>query len=481
MGCVCYMVAPMRWAGIVRVSFVGGRGGEAFHADRDQIRALTVEAERRDVELEILEPEMDISGGLPIAQRPSLLQAVEGVERGEYAGIMVAYLSRLGRSVREQLAVWDRVEAAGGRIVVVQEGIDTSTPAGKFQRTVLLAVAEMELDMHAERFENLREWATAAGIWQRRQTPTGYSRDPRTRKLVPDERAKAVERAFADRAAGGSIMGIARHLKMTPSGARQLLKNRVYLGELRVGKHVNPAAHPPLVSEAVFLAAQAGMTSRPARSTRPVALLAGLVRCASCGHVMSRGRGVYTCARRHSAGDCPRPASITIDKADAHVTRIAIAELRKIRQIPEGKEAQLEGAVADAKAELAAYLEGVLAAGLSPNEFADGARSRREAVQKAQSALARAQTLRPVRGNREAIWKALDPEQRNRFLRSLVDLVVVTPAGRGKNLPPGERMQVLAHGSGLVPNYSGGGEAMPLQPIVIDNTHPALLGVDLTE
>lgn len=73
--------------------------------------------------------------------------------------------------MREQLAVWDRVEAAGGRIVAAQEDLDTSTPNGRFIRTLMLANAERELEEHAERFENLRRWATTAGIWQRPPDP----------------------------------------------------------------------------------------------------------------------------------------------------------------------------------------------------------------------------------------------------------------------------------------------------------------------
>lgn len=251
------------WAGIVRVSVVGGRSGDSFHADRDQTAALQREADRRGVRLAVLAPELDVSGGLELARRPSLLAAVEGVERGYYAGIMVAYLSRLGRNVREQLAVWDRVEAAGGQILALAEGLDTSTPAGRFQRTVLLAVAEMELEMHRDRFDQLRAWATAAGVWQRRQTPLGYQRDPRTRRLTPDENADRVRQAFADRIRAVQISTIARNLRVSTSGCRYLLRNRVYLGELKVGDHLNPHAHPPLITEQAFLAAQHVKAPRP--------------------------------------------------------------------------------------------------------------------------------------------------------------------------------------------------------------------------
>lgn len=122
--------SSLPWAGLVRVSNLGGRGGDSFHADSDQVADLEREAERIGARLVVLPPELDVSGGLPIEQRPSLLAAIEGVERGEYAGIMVSYLSRFGRSIREQLRAWDRVEAAGGRVIVVREQIDSSTAAG---------------------------------------------------------------------------------------------------------------------------------------------------------------------------------------------------------------------------------------------------------------------------------------------------------------------------------------------------------------
>jgi hypothetical protein len=107
------------WAGVVRISHMGSRkaGAENFHADRDQV-ALIKRAVPPGDRLKMLPPELNVSGGLPLEQRPSLLAAVEGIEAGRYAGIIVGYLSRLGRNVREQLRTYDRVHAAGGRIIV---------------------------------------------------------------------------------------------------------------------------------------------------------------------------------------------------------------------------------------------------------------------------------------------------------------------------------------------------------------------------
>src|SRR5712692_7995934 len=319
------------WLGYRRVSHVGGRSGDRFHSPNEQADVIRAWAKARRERVEMLAPELDESGGR--ADRPILTAAVERVERGEARGIVVAYLSRASRSVRHLLELWDRIEAAGGQVIAVAENVDTSTPAGRLTRTMLAAIAEHELDLHRDRFEQLRRSATERGIWQRRQTPRGYRRDPVTRRLVPDRRADEVREAFRARADGESPARIAERLGMTPSGVRQLLSNRVYLGELRVGEHVNAAAHEPLVDPDSWEAAQRTV-ARPARSQGPPALLAGLARCAGCGHLLTRGgsaaRPVYVCPRNHSGGRCPEPAAVTASLLDAYVERFALAELREL-------------------------------------------------------------------------------------------------------------------------------------------------------
>jgi site-specific DNA recombinase len=272
---------------------------------------------------------------------------------------------------------------------------------------------------------------------------------------------------------------------MTPGGVRALLRNRVYLGELRVGGHVNPAAHRPLVTEDVWVAAQRARPPRPARAPEPVALLAGLVRCASCGHVMSRassgGRRTYACAQHHSAGACPRPAAITLCTLDDHVAVVALSELAKLRATVVRGDRPLHSArraVREAEQELAAYLEGVAAAGLSPEQYANGARRRGRAVEEARERLATLLERERTRvdGDPLRAWARMDPTQRNRLLRSLIEAVIVTPVGRGRRVPVGERSHVIAHGAGLVNDYRGAGVPLPVQPLAIpDRNDPVVL------
>jgi site-specific DNA recombinase len=488
-----WLVSGPLFAGLVRVSHMGERqpGASNVHADRDQVAEVVAEAKRVGLRLRLLPPELDVSGGLPLEDRPSLREAVEGVENGQFGGIIVAYLSRLGRNVREQLDVWSRVEAAGGRIIVVRERIDTSTPSGRYVRTILAANDERELEEYTERFERLREWATAAGIWQCRQTPRGYRKDAATRRLVPDDRAEKTREAFLRRAAGETLSCLARDLGMTASGVRALLRNRVYVGELRVGAHVNARAHPPLVTEEEWLAAQRSQTARPARSNTPTALLAGLVRCASCGHVMSPsgrgGRRVYVCHGDHSAGRCPRPSAVTQDMLDRHVEEIALGELGKLKATGARRNRNLASkrrALLIAERELAAYLDGVSAAGLAPAQYIEGARKRREAIDSAQQDLAQLLTHRAALpdGSPLAAWDRMNPRQRNRLLRSLLECVLVAPAGRGRRVPLHERVRVIRHGAGVVRPYGGGGTPLPIRSLVFpDCDDPVVLRMELRE
>jgi site-specific DNA recombinase len=295
------------------------------------------------------------------------------------------------------------------------------------------------------------ERSVAAGVWQRRQVPLGYRKDPATRSLVPDEHADRVRAAFQAKADGGRVADIARTLGLSDHGTAKLLRNRVYLGELRVGVHVNKTAHLPLVSRELFEAAQHAPRRRPARKADGPALLAGLARCAGCGHLMSRRAGrahTYYC---NIAGRCPQPASVTVALADDYVERVALPELERLRvsSTPGRELDQARRAVERAEAELAAFVKVDLAA-LGATLYEQQARKRRDAVGEAQAALADALATGPARalaGRGSEVWETLDAHERNLLLRGLLSAVVVRRAGgRGARGRLADRLRVLAYG-----------------------------------
>lgn len=470
----------MLWAGIVRVSHMGDRiaGADNVHADREQVQAVERYARAHGATVEFLPPELSVSGGKPINERPSLRAAIEGVEAGRYHGIVVAYLSRLTRS-RSGLEIWERVEAAGGSVHCAAENLDTSTANGRFIRDVHLANAVREREEHVDRFELRAEVATLAGIWQRRQVPTGYRKDPQTRHLVPSDDAPRVRQAFLDRASGRPLVDIAADLGLSPNGARHLLRNRVYLGELRVRSYVNPAAHPALVTIDEFEAAQHARRVRGPRSDQAPALLAGLVRCAGCGHVMSRSSGggnrlVYACSPHKSAGRCPEPASITMRRLDEHLGRFAVLKLAEhaARLTPAtDRLTDARARLAAARRDLAVFLEVTGSAGLDADTLAAGVRQRQAVVRDAEQEVA-ALTVDerlPVVDDPQALWDSMDVTERAQLLRGLTEAVVVRRVGRGNLTLVSDRVRVIRHGAGLFAVKAGSERALPLRSVWPDS------------
>ncbi len=161
--------------GYVRVSQVAGRSGERFISPVAQRERIEAWATFHDVAvLEVFE-EFDQSGGR--RDRPLLTRALERVERGESQGIVVAKLDRFGRSLVDGLAAIERIQAAGGTFVSVQDGLDLSTDTGRLVLRIMLSMAEWELDRVRGQWNDARARAIARGMHLAPRPPTGYDRD----------------------------------------------------------------------------------------------------------------------------------------------------------------------------------------------------------------------------------------------------------------------------------------------------------------
>ena len=85
------------------------------------------------------------------AQRPALDQLLKDARRRTFDVLVVARLDRLARSVRHLTALAAELEALGIDLVVLDQGLDTSTPAGRLLFNVLGCIAEFERDLIRER------------------------------------------------------------------------------------------------------------------------------------------------------------------------------------------------------------------------------------------------------------------------------------------------------------------------------------------
>ena len=141
--------------------------------------------------------------------RPELDRLRQGMIAGEFNSIIVSKMDRLGRSLGMILRFWDDADAAGVRVIVIDQGIDTSTPAGRLQRNMLAALAEFERELILER--------TRAGTARARALGKKFG--------APRRISESIAREVRERRARGeSLRLISQRMNLKLGGVRSVLR-----------------------------------------------------------------------------------------------------------------------------------------------------------------------------------------------------------------------------------------------------------------
>ena len=83
-------------------------------------------------------------------ERQELIKMLEQLRKGDL--IIVAYLTRLSRSVKELFQLVEQIEAKGANIKSLKESwMDTSTPQGKLMFTIFAGISQFERDLISQR------------------------------------------------------------------------------------------------------------------------------------------------------------------------------------------------------------------------------------------------------------------------------------------------------------------------------------------
>jgi DNA invertase Pin-like site-specific DNA recombinase len=496
----------MTFDGYIRVSRKGSRSGESFLSpdiQRDTIKRI---AHAKGLELGEIIEEMDVSGSKRIEDR-ELGRLVERVERGESGGVIVWKLSRFSRSLFDAVEAANRIKAAGGRLIA--DDFDSTASNSKTMLGMLAGLAEDELDQRRTGFDEAQGRAVSRGIHIASRTPTGYRRR-KDKRLEPNPKsAAAIAELFHRRAAGAGWTELAAFLdstgavgpygnrRWTPSAVAKIVRNPVYLGEARSGRHRKAGAHEPLITRAAWEAAQA-RNGRPLASPRKGdgLLLAGLVRCAGCRYLVKAdtmrdrdgGRlGLYRCRNRHAAGKCGSPASVLARVLDPFVEAAFLEALG-----PNGPLAEASASTADvdealalveeAERELVGYRDtpGIVTAVGGQASFLEGLQSRADTLEDSRRQLAEASeratlgsTVGLTEGGLIGAWPTLTTAEKRRLLSSAIDAVFLRPArGAGRVVPIEERALILWRGQ-APDNLPRRGHRVPLAPFAWPDESPA--------
>jgi len=152
------------------------------------------------------------------ARRPALDRLLADARRRRFDAVACVKLDRLARSVNHLTTLGQELAALGVDLIVLDQAIDTTTPAGRLLFNVLGSIAEFERDLIRER--------TVAGIEAARRRGARIGR-PRALRGPETYRLEALA------AQGLSMRAIGRELGCSPATAAGELARLQALAQAR--------------------------------------------------------------------------------------------------------------------------------------------------------------------------------------------------------------------------------------------------------
>lgn len=303
--------------------------------------------------------------------RPGLQKLLRVVRHFGTDRILVHWLDRLSRNLRDCVKLLDEFRCLGADLLIVTASELGHAAQDHFLLNIMASFAEFEREMIAGRIADARARLKAERRRLAGAVPFGYTADPHTKQLVVQHaEADVVRWIFAEAAAGKRPSEIAaaanaREYRTKAGGpwtARQVvatLRNPAYVGYFRDGSRVRPGCHQPIVELDLFEAAGRELDTR--RTAGPKSLryglpwpLRGKILCGRYGrpltpHSCRRGSKIYRYYRCRATGGSRPPCGYQVQ---AGAIEFSIA--RQYRNA-EGKPADLLGSQLRMVVDIAVY------------------------------------------------------------------------------------------------------------------------------
>ena len=205
-------------------------------------------------------------------ERPALQQLLAEVRSGKVDNIVVYKVDRLTRSLTDFAKLVELFDQNSVSFVSVTQSFNTTSSMGRLTLNVLLSFAQFEREVIGERVRDKIAASKAKGMWMGGFAPLGYTNIGKKLVIVPQE-AEVVRDIYRRYLAAGSIGALAEDL--TREGIRSrprpyteqnsslgvhygvghlgyLLKNRIYVGEVRHRGAVYDGEHAPIMDRVTF-------------------------------------------------------------------------------------------------------------------------------------------------------------------------------------------------------------------------------------
>lgn len=348
---------PLRIAGYVRVSSQRqATEGDSLAAQQHEIeQEVEFRTRRENWDVGSLEFYIDAGKSAKDQNRPQLQRLKRDIAAGTIDMVICFKLDRITRSLKDFVDLWALFADRDVDVISLREKFDTSMPTGEAMVQLIMVFAQLERKMTAERTFSIMRDRADRGLWNGGHV-VGYrsaADDPGKLEIDP-EGADIIRRIFDKFEELGSAGAVTRHLsdlgirlptyrtradklrggnRFTKQKVIGILRNPIYLGQIRWGESVRDDCHEPIISQEQFDRVQLviGKTTQRRMNLKTpkgrVYLLSGLLRCQCGAHMVgasAHGRTAknyyYVCTRQnHEAGkyscSASRLPAIALEKA----------------------------------------------------------------------------------------------------------------------------------------------------------------------
>ncbi|MBA7546432.1 hypothetical protein ES705_38824 [subsurface metagenome] len=251
-----------------------------------------------------------------IPGRPVFNEMIARIEKGEADGILAWHPDRLARNSID-----------GGKIIYL---VDTgkikdlkfptfrfdNTAYGKFMLSIAFSQSKYYVDNLSENIKRGIRQKLRRGEWSA-LAPIGYLNDPKTRKVVLDNKKYyKVKKIFELYAIGNyslpTLVKVAKKMNLANRSGKnlrihsieQILDNPFYYGVLKWKGEIYEGIHPPIISKKLYDRVQEvrKQRARPTRKKKKDFVFRGNIYCGECGAMITadthKGYNYYHCTGR---------------------------------------------------------------------------------------------------------------------------------------------------------------------------------------
>lgn len=274
----------MKVAAYIRVSTVE----QATHGLSLVAQKALLEQYAKDHDLTIVKVYADegVSAAKALEKRAGIMRLLEDAEAGKFERIIFKDITRWSRNSAQYYRVQERLDRAGvSWIAVDQPYLETVTPTGRFQVSVMLGTSQLESDQTGARIKFVQDSEVARGNFPFPAlcAPLGYTTQKidGANKLIPSDEREIVVKLFDDFLQCWNLSKVGKTIGRSSNNMAKLIRNRIYIGEFRGIENFCE----PIISREVFDRAQELIRhhSYTAKKHAGEYIFSGLCRCARCG------------------------------------------------------------------------------------------------------------------------------------------------------------------------------------------------------